>query len=154
MTYSLIGAIREACRHVASNHPDRARAVIDEALVLIDVALLKRSRRGRPKTTLRTIRGHVEEAGLAVMKADLTFAAASLDEAMRAIAKPTREGELAARTPKTRSKNGEWPADEIARFETLADMKYDETKPLEARVKAANELKCLIDQLPRERYEG
>ena len=54
------------------------------------------------------------------------------------------------RNPKKRI----WATEEIARFELLVILKSDDTKPLRARVQAANELKRWMDELPLQRIEG
>jgi len=85
VNYTLTGAIRKACIHIAEHERDRAKALIDEALDLIDGSLLKRSRRGRPKALLQEVRCHVAEAGFAVVSGDFGWASEMLDEARRVL---------------------------------------------------------------------
>ena len=72
---------------------ERAKALIDEALVIVDAVLYAKSGNGWPKAPLRAIRGHIAEAGFAVVRSDFSRASERLDEAIRALENAGGKGE-------------------------------------------------------------
>ena len=90
MSYTLIGTIRQARVRVEARKLQRAQALVDAALHRIDHALGAGHERGRPKPTLRLVRGQIAEAGFAVVESDFSRAAAMLDKAIRELENPSK----------------------------------------------------------------
>ena len=82
---SLVETIRKARLQVGAGEQERAKAFIDEALVIMDAVLYAKSGNGYPKAKLRAIRSNIAEAGFAVLKSDFLRASSRLDEAIRAL---------------------------------------------------------------------
>ena len=64
----------------------QAKQHIDEALELLDDALMQRA--PGPKPSFRAIRGYIAEAGVAITQADARRALSTLDEALPMLEQP------------------------------------------------------------------
>ena len=82
---SVVDTICKARLKVAAGEQERAKALIDEALVIMDAVLYAKSGTGWPKAKLWEIRGHIAEAAFAVVRSDFSRASSRLDEAIRAL---------------------------------------------------------------------